>query len=168
MKHIQGFSLFEDSDENQLLSDLFSIGINSIKWNFVEHGDSWPKMESLVAGEIEEWEGPNSERVKEVNGEIIDNGGFTIYNIELVLTNGGKVNVEETESSKMADLGDEVLVYYDDGNGKEIGIGKITLHRIEKEERVPQLMRDHVYEASVGYGIALRMLNLYSDYVSKK
>ena len=124
-------------------------------------------MESLVAGEIEEWKGPNSERVKEVNGEIIDRG-FTIYNIELVLTNGGKVNVEETESSKMADLGDEVLVYYDDGNGKEIGIGKITLHRIEKEERVPQLMKDHVYEASMGYGIALRMLNLYSDYASKQ
>ena len=114
MKHIREFSLFEDSDENQLISDLFSVGINHIKWNFVEHADSWPKMESLVAGEIEEWKGPNSERVKEVNGEIIDRG-FTIYNIELVLTNGGKVNVEESESSKVADLGDGALVYYDDG-----------------------------------------------------
>lgn len=166
MKHIQEFSLFEDSDENQLISDLFSIGINSIKWNFVEHGDSWPKMESLVADEIEEWKGPNSERVKEVNGEIADNGGLNIYNIELVLTNGGKVKVEE--SSEVADLGDHITVFYNDGNAREIGIGTIPTNYIEKDERVPQLMRDHVYEAAMGYGICLRMLNLYSDYVSKK
>jgi hypothetical protein len=59
-------------------------------------------------------------------------------------------------------------VFYDDVNGREIGIGTIPVNSIEKEERVPQLMRDHVYEASVGYGICLRMLNLYSDYASKK
>jgi hypothetical protein len=166
MKHIKEFTLFEDSDENQLISDLFSVGINSIKWNFGEHGDSWPKMESLVAGEIEEWKGPNSERVKEVNGEIVDNGSLNFYNIELVLTNGGKVKVEE--SFEVADLGDYITVFYDDVNGREIGIGTIPVNSIEKEERVPQLMRDHVYEASVGYGICLRMLNLYSDYASKK
>jgi hypothetical protein len=109
MKHIKEFTLFEDSDENQLISDLFSVGINSIKWNFGEHGDSWPKMESLVAGEIEEWKGPNSERVKEVNGEIVDNGSLNFYNIELVLTNGGKVKVEESfEHSHL--LGGSILL----------------------------------------------------------
>ena len=167
MKHIQEFSLFEDSDENQLISDLFSIGINNIKWNFVEHGDSWPKMESLVADEIEGWKGPNSERVKEVNGEIVAQGDLNLYNIELVLTNGGKIEVEE--ASLVADPGDELTVYYNDGNsGKGVEIGSIPTNYIERDERVPQLMKDHVYEASMGYGICLRMLNLYSDYASKK
>lgn len=167
MKHIQEFSLFEDSDENQLISDLFSIGINSIKWNFVEHGDSWPKMESLVADEIEGWKGPNSERVKEVNGEIVAQGDLNLYNIELVLTNGGNIEVEE--ASLVTDPGDELTVYYNDGNtGKGVEIGSIPTNYIERDEQVPQLMKDHVYEASMGYGICLRMLNLYSDYASKK
>lgn len=166
MKHIKEFSVFEGT-ELDLLSDLFSVGMHSTKWNFVEHRDSWPKMESLVADEIEEWKGPNSERVKEVNGEIDAHGDLNLYNIELVLTNGGKIEVEE--SSQVVDPGDEVTVFYNDGTrGKGVEIGAIPTNYIQKDERVPQLMRDHVYEAAMGYGICLRMLNLYSDYVTKQ
>ncbi len=165
MKHIQEYSLFESSDDDRLISDLFSLGMDSTKWNFVEHGDSWPKMESLVAEEIEEWQGPNSERVKEVNGEIVPDGDHNRYYIELVLTNGGKLKMED--SVLMVDEDAYLTVTYVDPNGKEATIGQIPANYIRKQEAVPQLMKDHLYEASLGYGVCLRMLNLYSDYAGK-
>lgn len=167
MKHIQEYSLFESSDDDRLISDLFSLGMDSTKWNWVEHGDSWPKMESLVAEEIEEWQGPNSERVKEVNGKIVADGDHNMYNIELVLTNGGKLEIED--QLLLVDPDPYLTVYYRDPNGKEVTIGQIpmNMNSIQSEENVPQLMKDHPYEASLGYGVVLRMLNLYSDYAAK-
>lgn len=165
MKHLKSFHIFEDSDDDKLMSDLFSIGMDQTKWNFVEHGDSWPQMEKLVAGEIEEWQGPNSERVKEVNGQIVADGDHNMYNIELVLTNGGKLEIED--QLLLVDTDPYITVFYIDPNGKEVTIGQIPTNYIQREENVPQLMKDHPYEASMGYGVCLRMLNLYSDYKKK-
>ncbi len=162
MDHITPYELFENSDERDLLGDLLSIGMNEIKLNFVSHSDSWLKLEDEVVGEIEEWKGPKGEKVTEVNGDIVADGEFNKYNVEVKLTNGKYLIAEEDIHLVDYQRGETFTVFLKMPDGSEKSIGNIPLDYIEKDEEVPGIMKDHVYESSIGLGVILRMLNLYS------
>jgi hypothetical protein len=161
MKHLLPFQIFES--EWNLLGDLFSVGMNRIKYDFDTHPDAMDKLEEEAAGAIQDWKGPHGEKVVEVNGEILPEGDFNSYNVEIKLTNGQKLVLSANHN--LVDYSqDGKFDMYVKQEGVENPIGSIQLEYLDKDEKVPAIMHENNYEASLGLGVVVRMLNLYSAY----
>jgi hypothetical protein len=164
MKYIIPLNLNEDSQD--LISDLFDLGFDQTKYNFTAHSESWDRLE-LVAGQaIDDWKGPEGQRVKVIDGEISEKGDNNWVEVSIELTTGEIIFVEEYHH--LVEVGWEIEVYYEKYRGaEEEKIGVLNLSSYV-DESLPPLLVNHPYESSLGLGVPLQMLQLFKDWKKSK
>lgn len=164
MKYIQPFNVNE-SDQD-LISDLFDLGFDETKYKFVAHSESWEKLEEVSAQAIENWKGPEGQRVKEVNGEVVERGDTNWVDVSVVLTTGEIIFA--SDNHHLVEFGWEIAVFYEKFKGaEEEKIGWLFLGA-QVDDSLPQLLVDHAYESSLGLGVPLQMLQLFKEWKNSK
>jgi hypothetical protein len=164
MKYIQHFNINE-SDQD-LISDLFDLGFDQTKYNFVGHSESWDKLEEVSAQAIENWKGPQGQRVKEVNGEVVERGDINWVDVSVVMTTWEIIFA--SDNHHLVEFGWEIAVFYEKFKGsEEKKIGGLTLGSYV-DDSLPQLLVDHPYESSLGLGVPLQMLQLFKIWKTSK